>query len=201
MKHTYQVVESSRDRVCFECIKEKYFENLTKDEFYEKMGKEIVPPPEWREQFEINVSVPLEKEALNPTDMYVLKRGLKVYESRMFVYTTNSLPVLLKNVSEEKSERYLVLGGALQSWNPDEGENSFRPAGSNFESIPTGYIRNYAHYHPKWPWTSQDDLNLLVDHIDGFILEAKAMVYAVSNKYVSYISYSNKTMDYGFWCR
>jgi hypothetical protein len=46
MKHRYQIVESSRDRVCFECVKEMYFENLTKDEFYEMMGKEIVPPPE-----------------------------------------------------------------------------------------------------------------------------------------------------------
>jgi hypothetical protein len=133
--------------------------------------------------------------------MYVLKRGLKAYESRMFVYSTDNLPVLTKNVSEDKRNRPLVLGGALQSWNPDEGENSFRLAGSNFENIPAGYIRNYAHYHHKWPWTSQEDLNLLVDHISSWIIEEKSMVYAVSKKYVSYISYVKKILDYGFWNR
>jgi hypothetical protein len=185
--HKFVVSKVSNDTICLEKVSVIDYNEEADCAFQDKMGKKIFPPSIWCDLFEKEVATRLEKEAFNPTDPWVVKKGLTSYESRMSVY----------------SRANDIKGGKLGGWQPIDGENNFTPPASNFEDTPTGYIRHYAHFHTKdWPWLSDADRQLLIDHISGNILSDHSKIFAVSKKYVSVgILVSKIKVQVSYWVR
>jgi len=178
--------ESSRDRIVFD--KEPYdYEEENDPEFKKGMEKKLNVPKLWANLFETQVAIPLETEATFPTDKWVIHDGLKTYESRMNCYTKYND----------------IIGGKLGAYSPVEKGNQFTPPQSDGNTIPDGYIRHYAHYHPDYPHISQDDLELLRVGIQGGILSEYSKIYAVSKRYVSVGTFDINKNKYsrGYWVR
>lgn len=186
MASNLKIKESSKNRIVFE--KDQYdYEEENDPEFKIGMEKKLNVPKLWANLFETQVAIPLETEATFPTDKWVIHDGLKTYESRMNCYTKYND----------------IIGGKLGSYSPVEKGNQFTPPPSNGDTIPDGYIRHYAHYHPDYPHISQDDLDLLRKHIIGGILTEYSKIYAISKRYVSVGIYDINANKYSraYWVR